>query len=80
MQAAASGGVSVIDVVPIESSDSSDSSQITVAVADPLGSPNGTHAQNGQQVTAQVAVVQAQDSPNGGQHFITVSGEIKNKF
>lgn len=41
-----------------------------------MASPNGTQNQNGQQVTAQVAVVQAQESPNGGQHFITVSGKF----
>ncbi len=71
MQTAASGNVSVIDVVPLESSDSSDSSQITVAVTDPLSSPSRNQSQNNQQV----AVVQAQDSPSGGQHFITVSGK-----
>lgn len=64
--------MSVIDVVPLESSDSSDSQ---IIVAEPLtSSPNGQN-QNGQQVTAQVAVVQAQGSPNG-QHFISVSGKL----
>lgn len=48
-----------------------------MAVADPLVSPSTNQAQNGQQVTAQVAVVQAQDSPSGGQHFITVSGNYQ---
>lgn len=62
----------MIDVVPIESSDSSDSQ---ILVAKSLNtSPNGQN-QDGQQVTAQVAVVQAQGSPNG-QHFITVSGKL----
>lgn len=68
LQTGHSGNVSVIDVVPLESSDSSDS-QILVAE-----SSNGQN-QNGQQVTAQVAVVQAQGSPSG-QHFITVSGKL----
>lgn len=42
------GGMSVIDVVPLESSDSSDSQ---ILVAESL-TPNG-HNENGQQVTAQ---------------------------
>jgi hypothetical protein len=67
LQTAPSGSVSVIDVVPLESSDSSDS-QILVAESNGLN-------QNSQQVTAQVAVVQAQGSPNG-QHFIAVSGKL----
>jgi hypothetical protein len=72
LQTAPSGSVSVIDVVPLESSDSSDSQ---ILVAESLGqSPNGQN-HNGQQVTAQVAVVQAQGSPVG-QHFITVSGKL----
>jgi hypothetical protein len=59
----------VIDVVPLESSDSSDSQ---IIVAEQLTTSPG---QNGQQVTAQVAVVQAQGSPNG-QQFITFSGKL----
>lgn len=59
-------------VVPLESSDSSDSQ---ILVAESLSSVN-EHNQNSQQVTAQVAVVQAQGSPNG-QHFITVSGSFE---
>ncbi|XP_070498148.1 DNA-binding protein RFX2 isoform X2 [Chironomus tepperi] len=71
LQTAPSGSVSVIDVVPLESSDSSDSQ---IIVAEPItSSPNSQT--NGQQVTAQVAVVQAQGSPNG-QQFITFSGKI----
>jgi hypothetical protein len=67
--------VSVIDVVPLESSDSSDSQ---IIVAEPLTtSTNGQT--NGQQVTAQVAVVQAQGSPNG-QQFITFSGKMQTHF
>lgn len=63
----------MIDVVPLESSDSSDSQ---IIVAEPLtNSPNGQITSNGQQVTAQVAVVQAQGSPNG-QQFITFSGKL----
>lgn len=61
----------MIDVVPLESSDSSDSQ---IIVAESLTSPGGQMS-NGQQVTAQVAVVQAQGSPNG-QQFITFSGKI----
>jgi hypothetical protein len=71
LQTAPSGSVSVIDVVPLESSDSSDS-QILVAESNGLN-------QNSQQVTAQVAVVQAQGSPNG-QHFIAVSGKLCEYF
>ena len=57
--------------MPLESSDSSDSQ---IIVAEPItSSPNSQN--NGQQVTAQVAVVQAQGSPNG-QQFITFSGKI----
>ncbi|KAG5671635.1 hypothetical protein PVAND_001826 [Polypedilum vanderplanki] len=71
LQTAPSGSVSVIDVVPLESSDSSDSQ---IIVAEQLsGSPNSQS--NSQQVTAQVAVVQAQGSPNG-QQFITFSGKL----
>ena len=67
-------------MVQIES-DSSDSSQITVAV-DPQGDQQDSpgNQQNGQQVTAQVAVVQAQTSPGGGQHLIPyLSVNIKGK-
>lgn len=60
----------MIDVVPLESTDSSDSQ---ILVSESLASTIGQN-QNGHQVTAQVAVVQAQGSPNG-QHFITVSGK-----
>lgn len=56
----------------MESSDSSDSQ---IIVTESLESPSD-QTQNGQQVTAQVAVLQAQGSPNGGQHFITVSGNL----
>lgn len=56
----------------MESSDSSDSQ---IIVTESLESPSD-QTQNGQQVTAQVAVLQAQASPNGGQHFITVSGNL----
>ncbi|CAO1427183.1 unnamed protein product [Diamesa tonsa] len=72
LQTEPSGNVSVIDVVPLESSDSSDSQ---IIVTESLESPSD-QTQNGQQVTAQVAVLQAQGSPNGGQHFITVSGNL----
>lgn len=64
-------GVSVIDVIPIDNSDSSNESPITVQVS-PSDSPEEN---NGQQVTAQVAVVQAQ-SPSDNAHYITVTGEL----
>jgi len=73
LQTAPSGSVSVIDVVPLESSDSSDSQ---IIVAEQLTSSPNSQVQNGQQVTAQVAVVQAQGSPNGQPQFITVSGKL----
>jgi hypothetical protein len=66
----------VIDVVPLESSDSSDSQ---IIVAEPLTTSPGGQVTNGQQVTAQVAVVQAQGSPNG-QQFITFSGKLCEYF
>lgn len=71
LQTAPSGSVSVIDVVPLESSDSSDSQ---IILAEPLRQSPISQT-NGQQVTAQVAVVQTQGSPNG-QQFITFSGNI----
>lgn len=63
----------MIDVVPLESDVDSSDSQILVAES--LTTSQNGQNQNGQQVTAQVAVVQAQGSPNG-QHFITVSGKL----
>ena len=65
--------MSVIDVVPLESSDSSDSQ---IIVAESLTTSPGQVSSNGQQVTAQVAVVQAQGSPNGQQQFITFTGKL----
>lgn len=62
----------MIDVVPLESSDSSDSQ---IIVAESLTSSPGQVTSNGQQVTAQV-VVQAQGSPNGQQQFITFTGKL----
>lgn len=63
-------GVSVIDVIPIDNSDSSNESPVQVS-SDSGASPED----NGQQVTAQVAVVQAQ-SPSDNAHYITVTGEL----
>lgn len=68
LQAGNDGQISVIDVVPIENTDSNDATPITVSLApDP--------SESSQQVTAQVAVVQAADSPTEtGPHYITVTG------
>lgn len=77
LQTAPSGSVSVIDVVPLESSDSSDSQ---IIVAEQLTTSPGGQVTNGQQVTAQVAVVQAQGSPNSSTQFITFSGKLCEYF
>ncbi|XP_055697324.1 DNA-binding protein RFX2 isoform X2 [Phlebotomus papatasi] len=71
------GGVSVIDVVPLEHSDSSNESPITVVAADAVESTNGTAvvAPGAQQVTAQVAVVQTHSPNDSGPHYITVTAE-----
>lgn len=74
-------GVPIIDVVPIDNSDSNDEAPITVSTivtsdSESLSPTNLTSSNTGsQQVTAQVSVVQAQNSDNGGAHFITVSGK-----
>lgn len=57
----------MIDVVPMKHSDS-DSDSITVQMTD-----TGDTAE--QQVTAQVAVLQAQATNNTGPHYITVTGK-----
>ena len=79
--------VSVIDVVPIEHSDSSNESPIAITIpADNVASsPSATQNINNivnnvetsdgtQQVIAQVAVVQPQSPDDTGPHYITVSG------
>lgn len=63
--------MSVIDVVPLKHSDSDSDSPITVQMTD--GSGDITE----QQVTAQVAVLQAQAAAGGsGPHYITVTGKL----
>jgi hypothetical protein len=63
------GGVSVIDIVPIDSVDGSDSSPVQVNIStDPLTGDDDT-----QQVTA---VVQAQSPNDSGPHYITVTGKF----
>lgn len=58
----------MIDVVPIENTDSNDATPITVSLAaDP--------SESSQQVTAQVAVVQADSPTDTGPHYITVTGK-----
>lgn len=66
------GTVSVIDVVPLENSDSSNDDPCSISVTDSVSSTNGS---SGQQVTAQVAVVQAQSPGETGPHYITVTGK-----
>jgi hypothetical protein len=68
----ADGGMSVIDIVPIENADSGESSPVHGNMAvDPLETNNDD---DGQQVTAQVAVIQGQSPNNSGPHYITVTG------
>lgn len=74
-----SDGVSIIDVVPIDQSESTDDAPITVSTILPTNSgassPNNS---NSQQITAQVAFVQAPDSAEISEakpHFITVNGK-----
>jgi hypothetical protein len=63
------GGVSVIDLVPIDSVDDCDSSPVHVNIStDPL-----TGDDDAQQVTT---VVQAQSPTDSGPHYITVTGEF----
>lgn len=82
-----SSGVSVIDVVPIDVSDSSDESPVTVNTIS-AGVKSGAggvseardDATSGtqQQVTAQVAVVESQSpgDSSAGPHYITVTGKF----
>lgn len=73
-----SDGVSIIDVVPIDQSDSTDDAPITVSTIMPTNSAaSSPNSSNSQQITAQVAFVQASDtadSSEGKPHFITVNG------
>lgn len=88
-----SDGVSIIDVVPIDQSDSTDEAPITVSTILPTNSAaSSPSSSNSQQITAQVAFVQtheATDLSDGKTqfittsdekpHFITVDGEWENK-
>lgn len=75
-----SDGVSIIDVVPIDQSDSTDDAPITVSTIMPTNSAaSSPNSSNSQQITAQVAFVQAPDtvdsiSSETKPHFITVNG------
>lgn len=75
--------MSVIDVVPIDQSDSIDESPITVSTIVPsnnsgASSPNSLTSSTSQQLTAQVAVVQGQSDHEP--HYITVTGEYFGPF
>ncbi|XP_038114435.1 DNA-binding protein RFX2 isoform X3 [Culex quinquefasciatus] len=61
----------VIDILPIDDSDSADDSKIDVQLAAADGEATSVNGQ--QQVTAQVAVVQAQSPTDGGPQYITVT-------
>uniref|UniRef100_A0A8D8HTV5 Transcription factor RFX3 n=1 Tax=Culex pipiens TaxID=7175 RepID=A0A8D8HTV5_CULPI len=61
----------VIDILPIDDSDSADDSKIDVQLAAADGEATAANGQ--QQVTAQVAVVQAQSPIDGGPQYITVT-------
>lgn len=75
-----SDGVSIIDVVPIDQSDSTDDAPITVSTIIPTNSAaSSPNSSNSQQITAQVAFVQASDTTDSissetKPHFITVNG------
>lgn len=74
-----SDGVSIIDVVPIDQSDSPDEAPITVSTILPSNSvASSPNSSNSQQITAQVAFVQTQESGEISEtkpHFITVNGK-----
>lgn len=74
-----SEGVSIIDVVPIDQTDSTDEAPITVSTILPTNSvASSPSSSSSQQITAQVAFVQTQeatDLSDGKPHFITVNGE-----
>lgn len=67
----------MIDILPIDDSDSADDSKIDVQLAAADGEATSVNGQ--QQVTAQVAVVQAQSPTDGGPQYITVTGEYHNR-
>lgn len=70
-------GVPIIDVVPIDQSDSADESPITVSTIMPTNSTESSPSHsNAQQITAQVAFVQTRDDDEKSKpQFITVNGE-----
>lgn len=78
-----SEGVSIIDVVPIDQTDSTDEAPITVSTILPTNSvASSPSSSSSQQITAQVAFVQTQeatDLSDGKPHFITVNGEYSLK-
>lgn len=65
-------GVPVIDVVPIENSDSN--SEIAIQNDSRTSSPSNNDCDIKPQITAQVAVVQSENYTEPGPHYITVSG------
>lgn len=79
-----SDGVSIIDVVPIDQSESTDDAPITVSAILPTNSgASSPNSSNSQQITAQVAFVQAPDSDEISEtksHFITVNGKWTYKY
>lgn len=72
-----SEGVSIIDVVPIDQSDSADEAPITVSAILPANSTaSSPNSSNSQQITAQVAFVQAPEIDEDTKpQFITVNGK-----
>lgn len=72
-------GVSIIDVAPIEQSDSTDETPINVSTILPTNSSTSSpNSSNSQQITAQVAFVQTPDTDEDTKpHFITVNGKRK---
>lgn len=76
-----SDGVSIIDVVPIDQSDSPEEAPITVSTILPTNSAaSSPSSSNSQQITAQVAFVQTQESTEiteSKPHFITVNGKLQ---
>lgn len=72
-----SEGVSIIDVVPIDQSDSTDEAPITVSAILPSNSTTSSpNSSNSQQITAQVAFVQAPENDEDTKpQFITVNGK-----
>lgn len=75
-----SDGVSIIDVVPIDQTDSPDEAPITVSTILPTNSvASSPNSSNSQQITAQVAFVQTQEATEISEskpQFITVNGKF----